>query len=127
MGQRYLQLLSSYTGYDNNTAVLHVNQMLPNPATFPPGPALLFVTINGVPSVGVQVMIGTGKLGNQPTQGVASLPDSQIIRSEPDESSPSPSPQTGGSLRCGIRSMLWTFTILEIIIFAFSSDLYNVF
>lgn len=39
MGQRMLQLATTYTGNADNTATLHVGQMPPNPATFPPGPA----------------------------------------------------------------------------------------
>lgn len=84
MGQRYLQLSSAYTGYsENNTAILHVSQLPPNPAIFPPGPALLFVVVNGVPSVGVQVMVGNGKLGEQPINDATSLPDSQIMHPSP--------------------------------------------
>lgn len=79
MGQRYLQLESTYTGYsNNNTAVLHVSQVPPNPAILAPGPAFIFVIVNGVPSVGVQVMIGSGKLGVQPTSSIGDLPSSSI-------------------------------------------------
>ncbi|KAI1795615.1 copper radical oxidase [Ganoderma leucocontextum] len=78
MGQRMLQLGSTYTGNGDDSATLHVSQMPPNPATFPPGPALAFVVVNGVPSVGVQVMIGNGKIGQQPTSDVATLPSSAI-------------------------------------------------
>ena len=39
MGQRMLELGISYTGNDDGTGVLHVSQMPPNPALFPPGPA----------------------------------------------------------------------------------------
>ena len=39
MGQRMLQLDTTYTGNADNSATLHVGQMPPNPATFPPGPA----------------------------------------------------------------------------------------
>ncbi|KAJ7594515.1 glyoxal oxidase [Mycena floridula] len=82
MGQRFLQLQSSYTGHsNNNTATLHVNQLPPNPATFAPGPALLFVVVNGVPSVGIQVMVGSGKLGQQTVVDQATLPDSQVRQS----------------------------------------------
>lgn len=80
MGQRYLRLASSYTGYSNGTAVLHVNQLPPNPAVFAPGPALLFVVVNGVPSVGVQVMVGSGALGKQTVAQAETLPGSGIVR-----------------------------------------------
>lgn len=39
MGQRLLQLDSTYTGNADGTGVLHVSQMPPNPAIFVPGPA----------------------------------------------------------------------------------------
>jgi hypothetical protein len=79
MGQRYVQLASSYTGFGgSNTATLHVNQLPPNPAILAPGPALVFVVVNGVPSVGVQVMIGTGQIGDQPILPVAEIPPSNI-------------------------------------------------
>lgn len=43
MGMRSLQLNTSYTGDASaGTAVLHVSQMPPNAALFPPGPALLY-------------------------------------------------------------------------------------
>jgi hypothetical protein len=80
MGQRYLQLENTYTGFDNNTAaVLHVSQVPPNPAILAPGPALIFVVVNGVPSVGRQIMIGSGALGAQQTLAIGDLPTSQII------------------------------------------------
>ncbi|KAJ3560349.1 hypothetical protein NP233_g10894 [Leucocoprinus birnbaumii] len=78
MGQRYLELEHSYSGYANNTATLHVRQLPPNPAILAPGPAFIFVVVNGVPSVGVQVMIGSGKLGKQPILSVADLPSSSM-------------------------------------------------
>lgn len=107
MGQRFLQLASSYTAYTNNTAILHVNQMPPNPALFPPGPALLFVVVNDVPSVGVQVMIGNGKLGNQSTSAVQTVPDSQILgASAPDNS------DTDNALRHELRLGLLTSIII---------------
>ncbi|KIY67090.1 copper radical oxidase [Cylindrobasidium torrendii FP15055 ss-10] len=82
MGQRYVELESTYYGYQSNTtAVLHVNQLPPNPSVLAPGPALLFVIVNGVPSVGVQIMVGNGKVGEQETKEYASLPSSNIFGS----------------------------------------------
>ncbi|KAF5351680.1 hypothetical protein D9756_007693 [Leucocoprinus leucothites] len=80
MGQRYLELEHSYTGYDNNTATLHVRQLPPNPAILAPGPAFIFVVVNDVPSVGVLVMIGSGKLGKQEILAVADLPSSSLVQ-----------------------------------------------
>ena len=39
---------------------------------------VVFVVVNGVPSVGVQVMIGSGKIEKQATATLATLPTSQI-------------------------------------------------
>jgi hypothetical protein len=80
MGQRFLQLDSTYTAYEaNNSATLHVSQVPPNPAILAPGPALLFVVVGGVPSVGVQVMIGSGRLGTQTISAIGDLPESSFV------------------------------------------------
>lgn len=81
MGQRYVQLENTYMGFSNNTAVLHVSQVPPNPAILVPGPAFIFVVVNGVPSVGRQVMIGSGVLGMQNILAIGDLPASQITPS----------------------------------------------
>ncbi|PPR00527.1 hypothetical protein CVT24_005501 [Panaeolus cyanescens] len=80
MGQRMIVLASTYTGYPNNTGILYVSQLPPNPAVFAPGPALIFVVVDGVPSVGHQVMIGSGKIGTQLILPSGSTPPSTIIR-----------------------------------------------
>lgn len=74
MGQRYLQLNNTYTSNSDGSATLHVSQMPPCVACFPPGPAFIFVVVNGVPSNGAMVMVGTGALGTQPTVAAAALP-----------------------------------------------------
>jgi len=74
MGQRFVQLDSSYTGNTDGSGVLHVSQLPPNPAILAPGPAWIFVVVNGVPSVGVQVMCGSGKIEKQTMLAIASLP-----------------------------------------------------
>ncbi|BGP45591.1 hypothetical protein JCM10450v2_001410 [Rhodotorula kratochvilovae] len=73
-GQRLVQLNSTYTANSDGSAVLHVAQLPPNPAILVPGPALLFVVVNGVPSQGVWVTVGNGKLGAQPVAAAAALP-----------------------------------------------------
>lgn len=78
MGQRTLKLRTSYTVADDGSATLHVSQMPNNPAVFPPGPAMLFITVNGVPSIAQWVMIGSGQIEDQPTQEDAVLPESFI-------------------------------------------------
>lgn len=79
MGQRFVELQTSFTGFHSNTsAILHVSQVPPNPALLAPGPALLFIVVNGVPSVGVQVMVGSGNIEPQQTLPVNNLPAPQI-------------------------------------------------
>ncbi|KAJ6594293.1 glyoxal oxidase [Mycena capillaripes] len=88
MGQRFLQLDATYTAYEeNNTATLHVSQLPPNPAILAPGPALLFVVVNGVPSVGVQIMVGSGVIGTQAVRAIGNLPASSVV----------PAPSGGGA------------------------------
>ena len=75
--------------------MLHVAGV-PSPQTFPPGPALAFVVISGVPSIGqmvrprpktlltLQVMIGSGQLGAQTVAAVQQLPPSSgVIAADP--------------------------------------------
>ncbi|KAF8194592.1 glyoxal oxidase [Pholiota molesta] len=82
MGQRMVVLDSTYTAYSNTTAVLHVSQLPPNPAILAPGPAFLFVVVSGVPSVGVEVMVGSGAIGPQTVLAVELLPASSMIGSD---------------------------------------------
>ncbi|KLO12277.1 glyoxal oxidase [Schizopora paradoxa] len=74
MGQRFVQLNHTYTGSSDNTGTLHVSQMPPNPSILAPGPALLFVNVNGVPSMGKMVMVGSGQIQTQPVSAVVDLP-----------------------------------------------------
>lgn len=78
-GQRYLELNSTYTARQDGTVggTLHVSNMPPNANIFQPGPAMLFLVVNGIPSNGQHVMIGTGQLGDQRVQAATSLPASQ--------------------------------------------------
>lgn len=88
-GQRYLELNSTYTAFQNGSVggTLHVSNMPPNANLFQPGPAMAFLVINGVPSHGQHVMIGTGQLGDQNVMASTVLPASQ----DP------PAPRTGSS------------------------------
>ncbi|PPQ72942.1 hypothetical protein CVT24_000185 [Panaeolus cyanescens] len=80
MGQRFLQLNSTYTAFkQNSTAILHVSQLPPNAAIIAPGPAFIFVVVNGIPSIGQMVMLGSGKLGRQALLDVAELPASSMV------------------------------------------------
>jgi len=72
--------------------------MPPNPAMFPPGPAFIFVVVNGVPSIGVQVMIGSGQIGKQPLQDITSLPSMSLpqpTQQQPGSNSPQSSKNLG--------------------------------
>ena len=74
MGQRIMQLNNTFTVQNNGTIILHTAQLPPSPNLFQPGPAFLFVTINGIPSNGTYVIIGNGQIGPQPTASASVLP-----------------------------------------------------
>jgi hypothetical protein len=76
MGQRSMQLNNTYTVQNNGAITIHTAQLPPFPNLFQPGPALLFVTVNGIPSNGTFVTVGSGKVGTQPTAAVSVLPAS---------------------------------------------------
>jgi len=80
MGQRYVQLNNTFTVNKDGSYVLHVAQA-PNPNVLQPGPALLFVVVQGVPSKGTMVIVGSGQVGTQPTQPAAVLPASVLLDS----------------------------------------------
>lgn len=81
MGQRYVELDTTYTvDTASNTAVLHVSQLPPNAAVLAPGPAVIHVVVNGVPSVGRMIMVGNGKIGKQPVADIVELPASSVIQ-----------------------------------------------
>ncbi|EJD45740.1 glyoxal oxidase [Auricularia subglabra TFB-10046 SS5] len=74
MGQRFMQLENTYTVADDGTITLHVSQLPPNANLVTPGSIIFFVTVNGVPSVGKHVIVGSGKIETQQTLAVAELP-----------------------------------------------------
>ena len=80
MGQRHVQLNNSYSVNDDGSYVLYVSQVSPNANLLTPGPALLFVVVNGVPSnstmviVGTGHAVGTGQVGTQPTAVAVAVP-----------------------------------------------------
>ena len=76
-----MQLNNTYTVQNDGTIVLHVAQAHPNPNIFQPGPALFFVTVNGVPSNGTMVIVGSGQMGQQPTDAPSALPPSVRVDS----------------------------------------------
>ncbi|WVF65591.1 hypothetical protein IAT40_000321 [Kwoniella sp. CBS 6097] len=79
MGQRHVELQTSYTTNDDGGAVLHVAQMEPNPAILAPGPALFFVVVNGIPSNASWINIGDGTVAQAQTlKPRSTLPQSSI-------------------------------------------------
>ena len=74
MGQRHVQLNNTYSVNDDGSYVLHVSQVPPNANLLMPGLALLFVVVNGVPSNGTMVIVGTGVVETQPTAVAEALP-----------------------------------------------------
>src|SRR6266404_3797536 len=91
MGQRIMQLNNTYTVQSDGSIVIHTAQPRPNPNLFQPGPAFVFVTINGIPSNGTYVIVGNGQTGTQPTSSASALPDS-VRLSSVSGSAPSSSP-----------------------------------
>lgn len=46
--------------------------------TTAPGPALLFVIVNGIPSQGIWIMVGNSIIGTQPTSTPEELPENTM-------------------------------------------------
>ena len=65
-GQRSLQLDLSYEVHDNGDVTFIINPMPTNQNIFVAGPALFFLTVNGVPSMGKMVRIGGENKGLVP-------------------------------------------------------------
>ncbi|WWD21146.1 hypothetical protein CI109_105627 [Kwoniella shandongensis] len=78
MGQRHVELETSFTTNDDGGATLHVASLPPNPAILAPGPALFFIVVNGIPSNAAWVTIGDGTIGAQTIRERTALPTSQI-------------------------------------------------
>ena len=104
MGQRMVVLNSTYSGFSNNSAVLHVSQMPPNPAILAPGPALLFVVVKGVPSVGIQVMVGSGNIGPQPILPIGLAPSSSILRTDAESNEENNPGNPAAALAANVRN-----------------------
>jgi Domain of unknown function (DUF1929) len=85
-GQRAAELDFTYTANQDGSAVLHVSQLPPNAAIVAPGPGWLFVVVNGVPSVGVSVMLGSGKIEVQKELDAEALPALSVVTGTPDSS-----------------------------------------
>ena len=80
MGQRYLELLTSYTkAEDTGEVTMHVSQMPPNANIFQPGPAMIFLVVDGIPSFGKLITIGSGTIEEQTLNAASVLPASSVI------------------------------------------------
>jgi len=96
MGQRFLQLNNTYTVNSDGSLTLHTAQMPPNANIFQPGPAMVFVVVNGIPSNGTFVIVGSGSVETQPTQAASTLPASVRLNSASGSADGS-STSSGGS------------------------------
>ncbi|EEB93735.1 hypothetical protein MPER_07572, partial [Moniliophthora perniciosa FA553] len=76
MGQRYLQLNNTFTVNNDGSLILHTAQMPPNANIFQPGPAWVYVVVNGIPSKGTYVIVGSGNVEAQTLSAASVLPDS---------------------------------------------------
>lgn len=74
MGQRFLQLNSTSTVNKDGSLTIHASQMPPNANIFQPGPAWVYVIINGIPSKGSYVIVGSGNIEKQTLNAAAALP-----------------------------------------------------
>lgn len=104
MGQRAMQLNNTYAVQSNGSIVLYVSQPPPNPNLFQPGPAYLYVTVNGIPSNGSYVIVGSGNIETQPTSDAAELPANVRLDSASgtaDGSDPSETTASGGTSHTG--------------------------
>ncbi|KAJ3810443.1 hypothetical protein F5876DRAFT_76750 [Lentinula aff. lateritia] len=75
----FLQLNDTYTVNSDGSLTLHTVQMPPNPNIFQPGPAMVFVVVNGIPSNGTFVIVGSGNVETQATAGASVLPASVLL------------------------------------------------
>ncbi|KAH0826387.1 putative copper radical oxidase [Lanmaoa asiatica] len=101
MGQRFMQLNNTYTVSSDGSYVLHVAQVPPNANLLTPGPCLMFVVINGIPSNGTMVTVGNGQIGTQPVSAVSDLPPS-IQNAAAQGSGQSSQSSSGSSSKTGV-------------------------
>lgn len=92
-----MQLNNTYTVNSDGSATLHVSQVPPNQAILAPGPAWFFVVVNGIPSMGQEVMVGSGKIETQNVTQPASLPGVFAAQQQTGSSTGSSSNSNGAS------------------------------
>lgn len=101
---RHLELDVTYTGAEDGSATFHVSQIPPQAAIFPPGPALFFVVVNGVPSQAAWITVGSGKIETQKTTDPASLPANFLATPPASETKADGSQETAASSNSGTGS-----------------------
>jgi FlaG/FlaF family flagellin (archaellin) len=102
MGQRHLQLNNTYTVNSDGSYILHVAQVPPNPNILTPGPCLMFVVIDGIPSNGTMVIVGSGQVETQPTSAVSVLPPSVLNSAAQGSGTPTQSNDTSSGSHTGV-------------------------
>jgi len=90
-------LNNTYTVNNDSSITYHVGQMPPNANIFQPGPAFVYVTINGIPSNGSYVIVGSGNVETQTMNPVQDLPPSVRSNSATGSGSGSGSGTNGGT------------------------------
>ncbi|WVQ72346.1 hypothetical protein IAR50_001897 [Cryptococcus sp. DSM 104548] len=104
-GQRFLELNTTYTKDETSGEVtVHASQMPPNANIFPPGPAMIFLVVDGIPSTGKFVMVGSGVIETQPISDVAVLPVTSTISATSSNSTSSESASADASANTAIAS-----------------------
>ena len=72
---------------------------------------MIFVVVNGVPSIGQQVMLGNGQIGQQPVLTPGSLPTQNIVTNSSNTTTATPQPsQTSSDGRVSHSSLGWIIT-----------------
>ncbi|KAF7291647.1 CAP10 domain-containing protein [Mycena chlorophos] len=104
LGQRYMQLNNTYTVNSDSSITLHTSQVYPNPNLFQPGPAFVYVVVNGIPSNGSHVIVGSGNIETQPVSDAAPLPASITLASASGSAGGSSTGSGGGSSTTGHSS-----------------------
>lgn len=104
MGQRAVQLNTSYTVNSDGSFVLHVSQPPPNPNLLQPGPVFIFTTVKGIPSNGTLAIVGNGQIGTQPTQDPVPLPNPVRLDTASGSADPSSTSGSGSGSSSGDAS-----------------------
>ena len=101
-GQRYLELATSFT-QDQSTGVvtMHVGQMPTNANVFQPGPAMIFLVEDGIPSIGEFITVGSGNIETQTINAATVLPQSAIIVDTPSPSASASASASSASATAG--------------------------